>query len=294
MKLKYHNDWRGNFGDDLNIPFYESLVPEYKVKLPDYSLYGIGTLLNNVHGEINKACIVGAGYGYGESLEFDSKTTKIFGVRGPVTAEKLCVSNDLVIGDPAIFYENCPAFRRGKSSSKRYVVAMHHLACELWDFDNVDSEKFKFLDPGVTTIEDYIEEIRTAEFVFAESLHGAIIAATYNVPFIPISIFTSLEEKKWLDFLLSIEMNSFEYHKISQPEKPFIRDLCIKLRKRNIFTCNKNGKKLSANYIRKIENELLNLYNKNKFYESNHNVIASLQSRIGNAIDDFSVFLNKA
>ena len=26
MKLKYHKDWRGNFGDDLNLPFFEKYL----------------------------------------------------------------------------------------------------------------------------------------------------------------------------------------------------------------------------------------------------------------------------
>lgn len=45
-------------------------------------LYGIGTLLNDVHGKISDSIIFGSGFGYGNNIDIDFYTTKIYGVRG--------------------------------------------------------------------------------------------------------------------------------------------------------------------------------------------------------------------
>lgn len=205
MKLAYHNDWRGNFGDDLNLPFFEHILPEYKTVLTDKSLYGIGTLLNNVHGEIKNSIILGSGFGYGESVSIDWSTTKVFGVRGPLTAKKLGLAPDqYVIGDPAMYLKEMPYFMTGRSYGHKRVVALHHKSAELWDFSKNNDTGLFFLDPGMCDIQSYISIIRGADIVYAESLHGAIIAATFGVPFTPISINTILEKKKWDDFYASI------------------------------------------------------------------------------------------
>lgn len=216
MKLRYHKDWRGNFGDDLNLPFFSEIFPEYEERLEELTLFGIGTLLNDVHGSIQNAVIFGSGYGYGNSITFDRNTTRILGVRGPITAKALGLDAEQhVIGDPALYLPRMPSMSNGKSCAGALpVVAIHHRTAEMWDLRNAGGGEVFFLDPGDVSIEDYIATIRDAPYVFTESLHGAIIAATFGTPFLPVSIKTSLESTKWLDFAQSLGIDLTDTHHI--------------------------------------------------------------------------------
>lgn len=210
MKLFYHQDWRGNFGDDLNPVFFSQNVPGYEARLPGHELRGIGTLLNNVHGPIHHSVIFGAGFGYDGAVDVDWQTTHVIGVRGPITAKALGIDPvQYVIGDPAVYVGLMPALLGGTSLAGHDlpVVAIHHRTAELWDLRRCASDSLYFLDPGDTSIIDYIATIRSAPIVYTESLHGAIIAATFGVPFVPISIRNPLEKTKWTDFGQSVDID---------------------------------------------------------------------------------------
>lgn len=93
--------------------------------------------------------------------------------------------------------------------------------------------RFVFLDPGITPLDEYIAIIRNAEFVFAESLHGAIIAATFGIPFYPVSLYTCLESVKWNDFFFFI-FTKFSRATFTENSKyPYITSIFISQKARN-------------------------------------------------------------
>jgi succinoglycan biosynthesis protein ExoV len=288
MRLVYHNDWRGNFGDDLNIPFFEHILPEYKSVLRDKSLYGIGTLLNNVHGDIKNSIILGSGFGYGDSVSIDWSTTKVFGVRGPLTAKKLGLDpNQYVIGDPAMYLKNMPCFMTGPSYGYKRVVALHHKSAELWDFSKNNDTGLFFLDPGMCDIQSYISIIRGADMVYAESLHGAIIAATFGIPFTPISIKTSLEKKKWDDFYASIGVEPAKPYNALKPQLSLVRRLLVSSKGRKVINTNKNGPELLPSYFTEFNKNLVTEKIDKNSVIADQAVIEKLQGNIANAIEAF-------
>lgn len=227
MQLKYHKDWRGNFGDDLNVPFFRSIVPGIEECPSERDLVGIGTLLNNVHGKIEKAVVFGSGFGYGASVEIDHETSIVLGVRGPLTARALGVDDALVMGDPALHLNQIPSVLKGHSLAPlgAIVVALHHRTAELWDFSSCTLESLYFLDPGTASIPDYIATVKGAKVVLAEAMHGAITACAFGVPFIPIEIFGNLHVPKWSDFLAALGAGMPATHRLPCPRLPLARRL---------------------------------------------------------------------
>jgi hypothetical protein len=109
----------------------------------------------------------------------------------------------------------------------RTVVALHHRTNEMWSLTSDCSPDYCFLDPGGVSIFDYISTIKNSSLVLAESLHGAIIASAFGVPFVPISVRTKVDPTKWADFALSLGIQPFRAVNMPLPEDQFIRRLKI-------------------------------------------------------------------
>ena len=204
MKIHYYKSTRGNFGDDINPSFFKAICPNYEHAKKE-RLIGIGTLLNSSIGEIRNSIIFGSGYGQGRPATIDHSTTEVLGVRGPITAMSLGIDPEhTVIGDPVLYIPRIEQFNKGIAKKGKYVFALHHRTAEYWNFNESKSTEFVYLDPATTKINDYIATIKQAELVFAESLHGAIVASAYQVPFIRTGLLNRVDETKWLDFFLSL------------------------------------------------------------------------------------------
>lgn len=234
MKLVYYKDPRGNFGDDLNPSFFSTICPGYN-QLPVDKLYGIGTLLNQSLGTIANSIIFGSGYGQGDPPQIDHATTTVLGVRGPITASALGVTDpELIIGDPALHLPHLPEFNTGRSLAPgAIVVALHHRTAEPLDFASLSDDKLFFLDPGVHSVNDYIATIRDAKAVLAEAMHGAIVAAGYGVPFCQVKILGKFDEQKWRDFNSSINAtDDYTRASLTPPRIARSRTLALALARR--------------------------------------------------------------
>lgn len=292
MRLMYHQDWRGNFGDDLNIPFFEYVFKGNK-SIDSFDknkkLYGIGTLLNDVHGKISDSIIFGSGFGYGNNIDIDFYTTKIYGVRGFYTAEKLGLDPEkYVIGDPAMYVEFIPGLNLNITRRYKTVVALHHKTCELWDYTSQNTDDLFFLDPGITPLDEYIAIIRNAEFVFAESLHGAIIAATFGIPFYPVSLYTCLESVKWNDFFSLFSLNFPEPLSLKTPNIPILRRIFISQKARNFLEINKIGVPVDISEINKIKDVFLGFNGKGILVDNKE--VRKYQNKIKDTISKFQDF----
>ena len=296
MNLIYHKDWRGNFGDDLNIPFFKTLFPDYESVLIDKSLYGIGTLLNNVHGKIKNANIFGSGFGYGDKVDVEWSTTKVFGVRGPLTALALGIDSDkYVIGDPAMYVGKMPNFLTGGNLyNQKKVIALHHRTSELWDFEKNNNTDYLFLDPGIVDIPSYISAIRGADIVYAESLHGAIIASAFGIPFIPISIRGILDERKWEDFYSLIHGGTVDAISINSPQIPILRRIATSKKMRSMKKPQKLGVSIESKDIEVLTKEIEVMSSNRKPVITPTKIIKDIQIKIDLAIENFNDYLNKS
>lgn len=292
MKLIHHEDWRGNFGDDINIPFFEEILPKYHLVRPDLNLYGIGTLLNNNNlPTIKNSIIFGSGFGYSNDLKWDPKSTTVFGVRGPLTARAMQLNDQrYVIGDPAIYAVTMDRFNRGTSATKcKRIVALHHRSSELWDFGADDKNDLYFLDPGLIDISTYIATIRNANVVYAESLHGAIVASTFGIPWHPIWIRNPLEKVKWADFMELIQIPQLNSFQVPAPPVNSVRRVLVSGRMRKFIMPNIHGRLVNDEDVARISRSLDSISQQQAIETSAH-LIASLQYKIQDAIEDLVRF----
>lgn len=196
----------GNFGDDLNEVFWESIIGQPLETLGGNNTYflGIGTRLRRKNIPENKKIVVfGAGYGYETIPPKVNSDWDIRCVRGPLTADKLQISQDKVITDPAIMIALLYP-----SLEKKYKISFipHHLSIDEDNWKEVcESVNINYID-STQNPDSVIKEINKSELVITESLHGAIIADSFRIPWIPIYTRSHFSTFKWDDWAASMNL----------------------------------------------------------------------------------------
>lgn len=207
MNLFYCQIDGGNFGDDMNSWFWDSLIPNWRELRPGHTLFGIGSILGRTFLEpFDSVLVLGSGSGYGPLP--DNLNTKIeYGwVRGPLTAKNLGLPADRAITDPACMVPTFPEFRAIKKTGGSLFIP--HCGTERLglDWERVaDAAGMKHLSPAQDS-RIVIERIAAADMVVTESLHGAIIADAFRVPWLPIAISPTFSSYKWTDWARSMEV----------------------------------------------------------------------------------------
>lgn len=194
MRLFYHAGYK-NFGDVMNPWFWDQILPGLaKAGGDDVVFSGIGSILNDrlPAGRVN--VVFGSGAGYGEPPQ--QRNWKFYAVRGPGTAKALGLS-DVAFGDPAILLPRVVPAVAGGERQTLFVPHRESGALGGWE-KPCNALGIRYVDPQ----SDFLQVIRTisgAGLVITESLHGAIIADAYRVPWIPIVLFHS-SPFKWNDW----------------------------------------------------------------------------------------------
>jgi hypothetical protein len=173
-----------NFGDLIT----EVLLNAINIKYKPYTdaPYGaptclmVGTILDKDRVESltrngNVVHIWGSGYRGDATILREAQNVNFHAVRGPMTRDMLWLTRSMPLGDPALlltrFYDRK---RNGR------IIAVPH-------WESINSEiptGFKAVSPLCKRDEvlDTIMAIAGADFVLAGSLHAAIIAHAYGVP----------------------------------------------------------------------------------------------------------------
>lgn len=197
----------GNFGDDMNGWFWDELFPDHRDIAPDTTLFGIGSILwraNFVGHE--KVVVMGSGSGYGVIPNELPKGTQIGFVRGPRTARLLNLDAAMAITDPAIMVSTFDCFQDVKKTDDIIFIPHVGTAKLPLDWERVaERAGVAYLSPANDSHE-VIRKLAGAKLVLAESLHGAIIADAFHVPWIPVSVSPTFNNHKWQDWCDSLEM----------------------------------------------------------------------------------------
>ena len=205
MKLYSYRDPVGNFGDDLNLWLWPRLLPGI-FDVDDGRLFlGIGTLLNHRLPASVPKVVFGTGVGYGEAPVLD-ESLKIYCVRGPLSARALQLPERFSITDPAIMVRKLPVPSAPKRVSDLSFMPHHRTMgsipweryCRLSGIQLIDPR-----GPLLTTL----KAIRGTTLLVTESLHGAIVADTLRVPWLPIRVFPMVLDFKWEDWCASIGLS---------------------------------------------------------------------------------------
>ncbi|CDN55689.1 Succinoglycan biosynthesis protein ExoV [Neorhizobium galegae bv. officinalis bv. officinalis str. HAMBI 1141] len=205
MKAYYWESHHGNFGDDLNLWLWDALLPGFRDVHPEVLLVGVGTVLNPVLLPVGqKKLVIGSGYGYGtppdvtDAAEWDVRT-----VRGPMTAAKLGISTDKAITDPAVMIADMPEFQNlPKIHRKTFIPHWESAEFGMWNAV-CEPVGLTYLDPRGEA-KSVIRHIAQSELIIAESMHGAILADAFRVPWVAVSSSRSINNFKWNDWAKSV------------------------------------------------------------------------------------------
>lgn len=206
MNLFFFRMPGGNFGDDQNLWLWDEVMPGWRDVLPDHLLVGIGTLINNLLPRGMPKLIMGSGVGYGERIDEALKAECHFvAVRGPRSAARLGLPATVAAVDPAVLLPGLPAFQ-GIPRAGRPIFVPHASSVPLLDWASLcERAGVDYVSPQGEA-HAVVRRIAGAPLVIAESMHAAIIADAFRVPWHAISMTPEFNDFKWMDWAESLEI----------------------------------------------------------------------------------------
>lgn len=208
MQLHYCYVEGGNFGDDMNTWFWDEIFPDYKSLAPSVTMFGIGSLLwRRQFDPFEHVLVMGSGAGYGVTPERVPDHAEIGWVRGPHTAKLMSLDDARWITDPACMV---PDFARFANVRKRGdILLIPHVGTARlklsWE-RIAERAGASYLSPA-NDAELVISRIAAADLVITESLHGAIVADAFRVPWVVIAISPTFNTFKFGDWAASMDLD---------------------------------------------------------------------------------------
>ena len=224
MRLHHFHDPEGNFGDDLNHWLWDALLPGWRAAWPDTWLVGVGTLINDKMPAGAPKMVMGSGVGYGELPSPGLLAEcRFVSVRGPRSAAALEIEPELGILDPAALIPLLPDFADiGRHGEALFIP--HHRSVHRQDWPALCARAgLSYLSP-CGEAKAVIRRIAGAKLVVTESMHGAILADAFGVPWHAVSINAQFNGWKWADWGESLGV-AVTIHPLASALEPLIRRL---------------------------------------------------------------------
>lgn len=209
MKLWYHKG--KNFGDALNPYIFSKLIPRCLDDDDSTIFIGIGSILGFSQPKNSKKIVFSSGFGgndkqtYGSVPKLD-ETYEILCVRGPLTAKALNISPKLALTDGAILLKTIASAAKPVQSNN--VGYMPHVgSMRFFDWKQVCNDAGLIFISPEEEVDVVIKKMHNCKLVITEAMHGAIVADTFRIPWIPVVGYPTINEFKWQDWCLSMELN---------------------------------------------------------------------------------------
>ncbi|RZM76530.1 polysaccharide pyruvyl transferase family protein [Leptolyngbya iicbica] len=216
MKL-YHwkpDDTFKNFGDDLNPWIWNQYIPNILDEDDSQVFIGIGTLLNyNLPKNTRKArfrIVFGSGVGYGNYVPELDDTYHVYCVRGPLSAQKLGIPDQLAVVDSAFLIRKLYDFGKRKKRYRCSFMPHFQNSCESWRAI-CQHLGWGYIDPAAP-LEEVMVKIDETEILLTEAMHGAIVADAFRVAWLPIVTTPNILAFKWHDWCQSIGVEYYPHH----------------------------------------------------------------------------------
>lgn len=209
MKLFYWESKHGNFGDDMNRFVWPYFMADFFDDDEDTLFIGIGTILSDDVPKAKLRIVVGSGTGYGRlPRDLNDGSWRFYAVRGPLTARAVGGEPELAVTDPAVLLPLLPQFHQPLPSGVAFVPHWTTAAEGIWQ-RACNQAGVTFIDPR-DAADNVVRKIAAAKLVIAESMHGAIVADAFRVPWIPI-VSARDTPLKWHDWALSMGLRYEPY-----------------------------------------------------------------------------------
>jgi len=183
-----------NFGDELGAEILRKLG--YNVEEVEYEeadVLPIGTTLFS-NRKLKADCRVW-GAGAWDYTFINDRIPQILAVRGRLTEKALQLPATTIKGDTGLLASRF--WRKSKKSHKLGVVK-HYM----------DTNQYQFADTEIWTtnpVDQVIAEITACEMIATSSLHGAVIAEAFGIPWVRLVADATEHDFKWLDFISALD-----------------------------------------------------------------------------------------
>jgi hypothetical protein len=216
-------DGKENVGDYLSFYFLNRLFEGIQTEADVYRLIGSviapGMITSDVETVARKAdariLFWGCGCRDDSGLPPALRAHAAFhGVRGPLTRDVLRLSPDTPLGDPALVLPLLHSPRLSERTRNKTIFVPHIRDMldqphdRLLQGAGADLLVSPIIDSNLDAVERFIDDICSASFVMAGSLHGAIIACAYGIPFSFFDTGYVDQPFKWRDFSASIDVGA--------------------------------------------------------------------------------------
>lgn len=196
--------WRGeasNFGDELNAWLWPKFLPDFFDDDPGTVFLGIGSIIGfNRYRESAVKVVFGSGYvpEYHGKVDMALPRWDVFFVRGALSAKLLNLPAGYGIGDPAslvrLLHEK-PARSGGVVSFMPHWQSMTRgrwdQVCRLAGLNLIDPRR---------PVQEILGELDRSRLLITEAMHGAIVADTLRIPWIPVLPIMHMHRMKWHDW----------------------------------------------------------------------------------------------
>ncbi|MCB4824250.1 polysaccharide pyruvyl transferase family protein [Roseicella aerolata] len=217
MRLIHYRTKVPNFGDDLNAVLWEGLVPGLFDGDPSTGFTGIGTIIGMPCGEVPRLHVFSSGVGNDPIERWRDKQVEYWCVRGPISARILGLPADRAITDGALLVPLLRDYPKAATGTGGTLVIPHFQTLDHPGWPEVAAlTGFELLDPRADPL-SVIRRIAGARLVLTESLHGAILADVYGIPWIAFATSKHFGIPKWIDWTASIGRD-LDLHIVPPPD----------------------------------------------------------------------------
>lgn len=214
MKLEYYTGKTPNFGDEINSWMWPKLLPNFFNEDDSTVFIGIGSIIGEKSfPKETKKIVFGAGFvpEYHDKPNISDPNWKFYFVRGPRTADLLGLDEELAIGDPAILINQ---FTKPNDNNADKVISFmpHWESIERGNWEQVcERLGYNFINPCTEDVDFIITEINRSKLLITEAMHGAIVADTLRVPWIPVLPINKAHRNKWSDWARTLDIQLTSY-----------------------------------------------------------------------------------
>ena len=217
MQLVYYRKQVPNFGDDLNASLWKGLAPALFDDDAETGFVGIGTIIGMPCGTLRRLHVFSSGIGNDLPESWRDKQVEYWCVRGPVSTRMLNLPADRAITDGAILTPLAEGFPKAATGGGGTLVIPHFQTLDHPGWPEVARlTGYELLDPRADP-HAVIARIADAKLVLTESLHGAILADVYGIPWIAFATSKNFGVTKWVDWTHSLGLE-FDLAMIPPPD----------------------------------------------------------------------------
>ena len=223
-----------NFGDLLTPLILGHYLSGYSIFLRPVRdiraarIISVGSLLQSIPEE--QQCVI-MGTGLIRPVDKRFRNAKIYAVRGALTRKFLSLPDDCKLGDPAILI--CKVFTNiDRKDNKKIGIIPHMIHYNMEIFDKYKNDnRYKVIDLQREP-KDVVSDILSCKGIISSSLHGLIVADSYNIPNIRLKLdgldggdfkfddyYTSVHrEADAASYLLPSQIDNYSFKEISYKE----------------------------------------------------------------------------